>query len=363
MSDITLLSPHELTERDCAAWNELRQGQVEYASPFFAPEFTRAVGEVRPRVRIARFGSARSPSAYFPFECSRLAVARPVGFRFNDDHGPILGRGQQFEPVAFVRSLGLLSWNFHCQPAHLAGFPVKGAAEPARYLDLSGGFEAYRKARKAQGSDIGDDLIKPVRRLDKNNFDLRFEWHTTNPQVFQSLIEWKRAQYRATGFTDVLATAWPRHLLQRLALTSTVDFRGVLSALWLRDRASGEERLAAVHLGLVSGTVMHSWFPAYDGELAHLAPGLCLLGQIAGAASSEGVTRIRLGPGEERYKVRLGSDAEWMQSGHVDAEPSVTMLRSVWQGAKQSLRSQLASKEGTGWWAAAHRLKERWALQ
>lgn len=362
MSDVVLLDPRELTDRDWSAWDEFRNSQSAYASPFFATEFTRAVAESRPGVRIARLGSARAPEGFVPFEANRLGVGRPVGGRFNDECGPILAPGVRVDPRWLVRQMGLISWDYFGLPAAITGFPLTGPTLASRYLDLTRGFDAYCAERKAAGSDIGDDLLKPNRRIERNLGRLRFEWHTADPSVLATLFTWKRAQYAATGFTDVLAVDWPRKMLTRLATTETAGLRGVLSALWIADE-SGGERLAAVHLGLASGSILHSWFPAYDGSLSKYAPGFGLLGRIAREAGEHGITQIRLGLGDDHFKVRLASGVEWQRKGHVDAEPGVTALRDGWTGAKQWLRSKLTSGRGASWWAAAHHLKERWALQ
>lgn len=362
MSDVVLLDPRELSDRDWSAWDELRTSQSLYASPFFASEFTRAVAEVRPGVRIARLGSASAPSGFLPFETNRLGIGRPVGGRFNDESGPILAPGVHVDPQWLVQQMGLLTWHYEGLPAELTGFPLPGPTVGASYLDLTNGFDAYCSARKAAGSGIVDDLLKPNRRIERDLGRLRFEWHSTDPAVLATLFTWKRSQYAATGFTDVLAVEWARRMLGRLAATDTPALRGVLSALWIRGD-SGRERLAAVHLGLESGSVLHSWFPAYDAAIAKYAPGLCLMGWLARAAAERGITRIRLGLGGESYKVRLASGVDWQRTGQVDAEPGVTALRDGWSGAKQWLRSKLNSGRGASLWAAAHHLKERWALQ
>lgn len=363
MSDVVLLDPRELTDRDWSAWDELRNNQPAYASPFFTSEFTCAVASVRPGVRIARLGSARSPKGFVPFEANRLGIGRPVGGRFNDDNGPILAPGVQVDPRWLVRQMGLISWDYFGLPATITGFPLTGPTFAARYLDLGRGFDAYCAERKAAGSGIVDDLVKPNRKIERDLGRLRFEWQTTDPAVLGTLLTWKRAQYAATGFTDVLAVEWSRRLLTRLAATDTPGLKGVLSALWVENGEGSGERLVAIHLSLISGAVLHSWFPAYDAALAKYKPGFCLLGQIAREAERHGITRLRLGLGDEQYKVRLGSGAEWQRTGHVDAEPGVTALRDGWTEAKQWLRSKLTSGRGASWWAAAHHLKERWALQ
>ncbi len=362
-SELTVLAPSELRPADWQAWNEIRAAQPACASPFFAAEFTQAVAAVRHDVRIARLGTALNPTGYFPFQVNRLGFAQPIGGRFSDDHGPILAPKCVVSPPALVRSAGLVSWTFAHLPAELAEFPVTGTTSLARYLDLSQGFSAYCAERRAAGSKGGDDLARMSRRITRELGGFRFEWHSSDPRVLEQLITWKRDQYRATGFTDVLAVEWSRQLLTRLASTQTGHLQGVLSALWVPDATTGSERLAAVHLGLASGTALHSWFPAYDPALSKLAPGLAMFGQMAEAAPSHGLTRLRLGAGEEQYKLRLASGTEAILAGQVDAEPGVTALREGWSTAKRWVKSQLTRSGESPLWNMAHGLRERWAVR
>lgn len=361
--EITVLAPSELRPADWQAWNAIRAAQPACFSPYFAAEFTQAVTAVRDDVRIARLGSARNPTGFFPFQVNRLGFAQPIGGRFSDDHGPILAPGHAVTPQALIQGAGLVSWSFSHVPADLTEFPVPGTPVLARYLDLSHGFAAYCAERKAAGSDIGDDLVKSARRMSRQLGGFRFEWHTSDARVFEQLITWKRDQYRVTGYTDVLAVDWSRRLLAQIASTQTDHFQGLLSALWIPDPIAGGERLAAIHLGLLSGTTLHSWFPAYDPELSKFAPGHALLGQLAQAATSHGVTRIRLGTGDEEYKLRLGSGAETLRGGQIDTEPGVTALRAGWSTAKRWVKSQLTQSGESPLWNLAHGLRERLALR
>ena len=94
--------------------------------------------------------------------------------------------------------------------------------------------------------------------------------------------------------------------------TETEGFGGLLSTLSVGDR------LIAVHLGMRSSQVWHSWFPAYDPALASYSPGLLLLLRMAESARGLGLNAIDLGPGTAPYKQVMMSHGVPLAEGSVD---------------------------------------------
>jgi CelD/BcsL family acetyltransferase involved in cellulose biosynthesis len=89
----------------------------------------------------------------------------------------------------------------------------------------------------------------------------------------------------------------------------------MLSVLYAGDVVAG------VHLGLRSGQVWHSWFPAYNPDLHRYSPGMLLMLELAKAAPALGIAEIDLGKGEARYKQALASGAVSLFEGRVGAHP------------------------------------------
>jgi CelD/BcsL family acetyltransferase involved in cellulose biosynthesis len=74
----------------------------------------------------------------------------------------------------------------------------------------------------------------------------------------------------------------------------------------------------AVHLGLRSGPVCHSWFPAYDPRFAAYSPGLILLLRLAESAPQAGITTIDLGSGGYEFKRTLANRSVATAAGAVE---------------------------------------------
>src|SRR6185295_7665314 len=98
------------------------------------------------------------------------------------------------------------------------------------------------------------------------------------------------------GIPDGFSVPWTRALLRRVCSTRAGTFAGVCSTL----RIGG--RLAAVHVGMRHGALLHYWFPAYDAEFAKFSVGSILLLRIAEAAAAHGVDLVDLGKGTDPYK-------------------------------------------------------------
>ena len=118
-------------------------------------------------------------------------------------------------------------------------------------------------------------------------------------------------------------------MLAAVWATETEGFGGLLSTLSVGDR------LAAVHLGMRSSQVWHSWFPAYDPALASYSPGLLLLLRMAESARGLGLGAIDLGPGPAPYKRVMMSHGVPLAEGSVDT----TVLAALVTRTRRTTRS------------------------
>lgn len=320
------LGPAELDR-----WSELQRASPLYRSPFFRPEFTVAVARVRD-VRVAVIEDAGSVAGFFPFEPGRRRSGRPVGRPFSDYHGVVLDDAADLDPRALVRASGLAAWSFDHLPAGMTAFApyvLRRGRSPC--LDLSQGFETYLEGRRAR-SDIRGALRK-ARKLARDVGPLRLVPHSDAPELLDRTVEWKRRQYAETGVRDVLADAGARDLLRLVHQSRSAGLSGALSVLYAGDVVAG------LHLGLRSGTVWHSWFPAYNPELHRYSPGLVLLLELAGAAPSLGIRELDFGKGEARYKLALATGTVPLQEGCVGARPLSALPVRLRASARRALRT------------------------
>jgi CelD/BcsL family acetyltransferase involved in cellulose biosynthesis len=329
--NVRVLPARELGPAEIARWSELARATPLYRNPFFRPEFTQAVARVRP-VRVAVIEDAGAVAGFFPFEVGRRRAARPVGWPYSDYHGPLLDAAATIDARELVRACGVSAWSFDHLPAAIAAFDphVRGrGASP--YLDLSDGFERYLDGRRSR-SDIRGALRKG-RKLAREVGPLRLVAHSDDPELLARTIDWKRAQYAETGVRDVLADTGARDLLGRVQAARGADFAGALSVLYAGDV------VAALHLGLRSGEVWHSWFPAYNPDLDRYSPGLVLMLELASAAPALGIREIDLGKGEARYKLALATGSVALNEGSVGARPLSALTARAQAAARRTLRA------------------------
>ena len=312
--NVTVVSANEIGPAELARWSALREGDAVYRSPFFAPAFTQAVAHVRD-VRVAIIEDAGAVVGILPFEL-RSRVGRPVGAGFSDYHGVLMDREAELDPLAVICACGISGWSFDHLPAELEPFaPYVHGHGASPYLDLRPGFDAYLEGRGAR-SEIRD-RGRRARRLEREAGPLRFVAASDSADAFELLVAWKREQYARTGVRDVLADARARDLLRAVH-----DAQGMLSVLYAGDE------VAAVHLGLRCGPVLHSWFPAYNADLHRHSPGLALMFALAEAAPGLGITEIDRGKGEARYKQALATGSVERWEGYVGRHPLAGRLRS-----------------------------------
>jgi CelD/BcsL family acetyltransferase involved in cellulose biosynthesis len=333
MVSIRLIGGRDLTAELMAQWSAVRCAQRQFDSPFFAAEFTAAVAAVRDDVEVAVLEEQGKPVGFFPFQRGSRGVGQPVGGGLSDFQGVISDPELQWSAEELLRACGLKVWCFSqliCSPP-LARYCL--ASQPSACMDLAGGFEAYRRALRKQGSHQLCKNMQKERAVQRDIGPLRLEPHTTDSRVFAQLVDWKRAQWRRTGNTEVFAFPWTIELLERLREERSGAFAGMLSALYAGDR------LAAVHFGMRSQGVLHAWFPTYNRELAPYSPGCLLFTELARTAESLGITRIDMGIGPTQLKAGLMNSAIEVAEGCLALSPARWRLRRFCWTMRQRLRA------------------------
>ena len=291
-----LIDMKELDAGLVAAWRAILEREPRLESPYFCPEFTRAVGSVRDDVRVVVIENDGRPAGFFPHQRAAWGRGSPVGGALSDYHGVIAAPAAEWSVVELMRAARLAVWSFDHLVDTTGRFApyVTGSAAASPQIELAG-FEPP------------PDFARKARKLAREVGELAFSLHA--PEGLGHMFEWKSEQYRRTGLTDAFSVRWTRELLQELMTVQSAGFAGTCSVL----RAGGE--IVAVHAGMRSGGVLHWWFPAYEPAYAAYSPGIILLLRMAAALGSG---KIDLGKGEARYKRSLMTGAAPLREGCVE---------------------------------------------
>ncbi|AXG82527.1 GNAT family N-acetyltransferase [Streptomyces paludis] len=297
-----VVAPGELSEAEAEAWRELRARSGAPANPFMEPEFTRAVGSVRPRARVAVVQDAGTgePVGFLPYEKGRLGRGRAIGLGVSDCQGGVFRPGLGLSARELLTGCSLSAWEFDNLEAGQELFvPAAAAALESPVIDVGAGYAAYESALRVRSPKFFRTTAAKERKLGRQAGEVRFVFDERDPAALRTLMAWKSAQYRRTGRRDRFAQVWISVLVRRLAATRAPDCAGVLSVLYVADRP------VAAHFGLRSRTVLSCWFPAYDPEFAKYSPGLILHLRMAEAAAGAGIGLLDLGRGAAEYKDAL----------------------------------------------------------
>jgi CelD/BcsL family acetyltransferase involved in cellulose biosynthesis len=310
---VDVVPAKSLSSEQLARWSHIQASDPALASPFLSPQFTSIVGVARNDVYVGVLEQDARIVGFFPFQRGRWRMGRPVGSRISDYQGVIAERGAQLDAKEMIQACGLQGWEFdHVIAARPEFAPFARARSKSPFMDLSGGFEAYLHDRRQAGVREIGAVRRKMRKLAREQGELRFQPHTDDSDARATLLRWKRQQYLRSGVSDTLAEPWIRQVLELAQARQEESFGGLLSLLYAGDR------IVAAHLGLRSDSVWHYWFPAYDPELARYSPGLGLLLKMAEHAPSVPLATIDLGRGDERYKVSLMSGTVPLIQGRVE---------------------------------------------
>ncbi len=338
-------------------WSALAS-RLPIDSPYFQPEFTEAVAAVRDDVEVAVLDHGSQTVGFFPFQRGRMNVGMPVGGKLSDFQAVIAEPDSGWNAAELVRGCRLASWQFDHLLAEQPSFlPYHNGVEPSPYIDLSCGLETYYARRRELGSELISQIQRKARKIQREVGPLRFVLHEPTASALQMLFHWKKEQHSETGVVDIFQYGWVVALLDRIRETQSPGFSGVLSTLYAGDE------LVAVHLGMRTRTVLHWWFPTYNREFSKYSPGLILLLHLAQAAASEGVQRIDLGKGPERYKYSLNSGSIAVAHGAVDCNVWLRGARTGWRTAKTWIKKSPLRGPARAPGRMLHNLRQRLLFQ
>lgn len=314
-----------LTETELSTWSRLQSRFDRFESPYFRPEFARAMAAVRDDVEVAVLYDGESPAGFFPYHRVSDDVCLPIGREFSDFHGVVIDPAVEWCPRELMRACGLKVWNFDhliAEQSELAEYAY--GSMPSPFIDVSRGFEAYRKAKRQDGSKRIKRTLRAKRKLEREIGEVRFVPDCGDAAILDQLLAWKSQQYRDSGLFDLFSVDWTRDLLHHCLRQRDNAFRGMLSVLYVN------EQIAAIEFGIRAHGVLHSWFPAYDQDLSNYGLGNILLVEILQAAETLGIERVHLGKAEETYKMSFASGSVQVAEGAVDLRPLHATVKRGW---------------------------------
>jgi CelD/BcsL family acetyltransferase involved in cellulose biosynthesis len=322
----------KLAKEQLHAWSEIQRSEPHLSSPYFRPEFTRAVAAVRSDVEVGVLTEGTQAVGFFPFQRSGWNVAYPVGAKLSDFHGLIVSTKIDYDPRELLRSCGLRAWHFSnllCEQRAFSPFVCREADSP--YVDLSNGMDAYIAGRE-NGRRLMSKHGQSLRKLSREIGPVRLEPHIPDPAIVSMLLAWKSNQLRRMRVPNIFDYCWVRNLLEKILEYKKQDFSPVISVLYAGDT------VAAISFALRTRSVLHAWIQAYNVDLARYSPGLMCSIEIMKAAESLGVGRIDFGSGPERYKYRIMSRTAKVGEGTADLRQSAAIIRRTSWTARDSIR-------------------------
>ena len=313
---ISLARPDELGPGEIAAWLSMQRQTPSLANPFLCPEFTIAVGALRPSAWVAVIHDGPHLAGFFPFERRRLGVGVPIGAGLNLCQGLIHAPGAECDPKDLLRGCKLFVWHFDNLVAGqrpLGRFMT--AVVPAAVVDLGGGFAEYEKALRLKSARFCRRMGQNVRKLEEKAGKVLFVPDSRDKAELHRLVGWKSDQFRRNGTLDIFTRPWITGLLDRLFGIRHDHFSMPLSVLY-----AGDTPVSSM-VGLRSGELLVGWHCAYDPRFASYSPGLAQHMWTVRDAATLGVRRIELGTGSERFKRLLKTHDVFVGTGTAAGSP------------------------------------------
>lgn len=309
---IDIKKPSELSDGETEAWREFVAFSPELGSPYFALEFAECCEEARDDTRVIVLRREGRIQAFLPLQTGRIGYARPLAGPLGDVQGLICEPGSVVDLAELLRGARVPIFDFHSALSSQACFgPHTSSRDGSRIIDVSEGYNAWHEARRAAAPKAVRKLRQKRRRLEGAEGGFNFVMAETRPEAFETMLRWKRDQYRRSGYFDVFSVSWTRKLLDAVLRRQSDRFSGLCSSL----SVNGE--MVGVHVGMASDRLCHYWFPAYNPDYALMSPGVLMIDEMARTAAKIGHLGVELGPGEFGFKRDFSSYMVGINSGRV----------------------------------------------
>ena len=322
------LGPSEL-----ALWTALLK-KDKSASPFFAPEFSKAVDQVLGNVSVAFLGNGEE-TAFLPFQRRKYfpAIADKVGGHLSDFFGIIGASKKCFDEREILVATGLSVICFDHWARTQCPIPSERISESQGIKVVIEAPETYFADLRKKDRKFVNEVERLERQVSESNGQVRFEWHSSQADIeLERLVDEKRKQYQQSGAIDALSSDWSRNLLRELLTTRSDDFEAIMSTLYC-----GDSWLAS-HFGLRYGSVLHVWFPVYNADFRRFGPGHMLLFKIIAHGLSSGIREFDFGVGLASYKKKYGGSTYFVAKGNLEARNLTSFAHKVAQSIRWRLQ-------------------------
>jgi len=321
MLNVTAVKPNDLTPAEREAWQSFIDADPALASPYFSLGFLDAVGAARRDVRVLAARQRGTVVAFLPLHAGLMGHARPLAGPLGDHHGLIAAPQIDLDLCDMLKAGGVGVFGFHGALAGQAPFRHHALQRDGSWvIDLSAGYDAFVESRAAIDAKAFRNLRTRRRKLEGAEGGFAFRVDDDRPEVLAAALAWKSTQYKRTGVFDAFSVRWTNDLLNNI---KAHDCRLQVSSLEIGGR------LAAVHVGMRTRSVLHYWFPVYDPEFSSFGPGLALLMDICEAMAADGVTEVHLGPGDYDFEAQLASWQIGLVSGFAGQGAPLAVQRAA----------------------------------
>lgn len=324
--NINVKDPADLTSAEIDAWRQIRASNPVLYSPYFNPDYTQLVGELRKDARVAIGYNGEKPVCFLPFQGA--GFVRPLGAPMTDYHGFIEAADTKIDHTEFLQKAGIGALHYTSlvgDQNDMIGFHTEDY--PLCLIDLKDGAEAWRKSRSSSYRRGLKSNRRRIRRTE-DDYERRFEYNSRSGEAYDQLIRWKQERFAETGLYDVLSSDWTSGLLREL-WERDEGLRCEMHVLYFGDE------MAAMDMGLTDGETFHSWMVAYNPKFHPLSPGTQLLEDMIDRAPELGYRLIDLGAGLDSYKSAYAVEGTIARSGFVPVAGAAAAISKLYGAAEK----------------------------
>ena len=324
---VTVVRPAELGPSEAERWAEFQQSSLLASNPFYSLTYIKAVGRARATARIAVVEDDGKIVAFIPYKQGKQGIVGPIDGLSTTLDG-LITSNTPFDVRSAVRQAGLRGWRFFHAPAEqdaLAPYRYPGGhhATDISFIDLADGYDTYLSRMNQAVKERIARTARYRRALGRKVGPVTFAWNSSDAQDLDRLLTWKSAQH--DNVRQWLTDPASLEFVRNLAATRSEDCAGIMSVL-----SVGEQPIAIL-LSLRRYQTLSAWYTAYDPDFSRFSPGMIKWLAVAEEAARQGITRIDLGWGENRYKDRLGNASYAVSGGAVWASRVEATGRSVYR--------------------------------